>query len=113
MILFWRTFPESFNRLYCLYSLMLDGDVSSWGINLVALSPVGGPGHTFVVGLIVMCSLEIRRSNTVCNLFGGGRVLKRLSQNLPPVKCRQLEKANTLLGNLPLSIQSFLRVPRV
>lgn len=90
---------------------MLDGNVSSWGINLIALSLAGGPSHTFMVGLMVMCSFEMRCSNTVCNLLGGGRVLKRLSQNLPPVKCRQLENANALPGNLPLSIQSFFRVP--
>lgn len=90
---------------------MQDGDVSSWGINLVALSLAGGPRHTYTVGLIIMCSFEIRCSNTVCNIFGGGRVLKSLSQDLPPVKLRQLENANAPLGHLCLSIQPFFRVP--
>lgn len=111
--LFRRTFPESFNRLYCLQSVTQDGDVSSWGINLVTLSLAGGPSHTYTVGLIIMCSFEIRCSNTVCNICGGGRVLKRLSQNLPPVKRRQLENANAPLGHLCLSIQPFFRVPHV
>ena len=77
-------FPESFHWLHCLQALKLDGDAYSQGINFITLSVTGGPSHTFMVGLIIMYSFEIHSSNTVCNVFGGGRgrVLKRLSQNL-------------------------------
>lgn len=87
------------------------GMFSSYGIHFIRLSLATGPSHTVMAGLIIMDSFEIRGSRTVCNTFGRGRVLKRLSQNLPRLRRRQLAMQTLPLGNLPLSIQSFFRDP--
>lgn len=74
---------------------------SSYGIHFIRLSLASGPSHSFTAELIIMDSFEIRGSHTVCNIFGRGRVLKRLSQNLPRVRCRQLAMQTLPLGSCP------------